>query len=168
MGQLGREARALQNPAFCGILLWAFCREYYDSHSTHNGAPFALTFLVLPMVLHEGTRQLILGTQPSSGLRFFTEKFSSPQIAQSDALATLQRRVEITRKLTMDSMQMLLGCGLLSLEPESGFLLASKARGLPQQIPESMDPLIRAAKRLGRWTSALTVYEVTATLRLAF
>ena len=120
------------------------------------------------MVLHEGTRDIILGTQPSSGLRFFTEKFATPQVAQSDALATLQRRIEVTRKLTMESMQMMLGCGLLALDPEAGSLLASKARGSPQQIPESMDPLMKAARRVGRWTSALTVYEVAATLRLAF
>jgi hypothetical protein len=120
------------------------------------------------MVLHESTRKLILGTNPSSGLRFFTDKFTTPQVSQSDAIATLQRRAEVTKKLTMESLRILLGCGMVRLDIETGVLFPSKARGLSQHIPASMEPQLKAAKRLGRWTSVLTVYEIAATLRLTF
>jgi hypothetical protein len=168
MATLGKEARALQNPACGAVLLWAFCSEYYDSHPTHNGAPLPLTFIVVPMVLHESTRQMVLGTNPSSGLRFFAEKFSSSNVSQSDVMATLQRRVRATRQLTMESLQLLLRCDMGTIDIESGSVIPSKTRGLGTQIPVTVDPLVKAAKKLGRWTSALTMYEVAATLGLAF
>src|SRR4051794_16082812 len=112
MGHLNKEARAIQNPAFASLLLWAFCSEYYEQHTTHGGPPISLMFIVLPMVLHEETRKLIDGTNPSSGLRFFADKFTSSQVSQSDALASLHRRTQITRKLTLEALRILLGTGL--------------------------------------------------------
>jgi hypothetical protein len=168
MGHLGKETRAIQNPAFGALLLWAFCSEYYEHHSTHNGPPVSLIFIVLPMVLHEETRKLIDGTNPSSGLRFFADKFTSSQVSQSDAIASLHRRAQMTRNLTLEALRMLLGTGMGAIDLEAAAVIPSKARGLTQQIPQTVQPFVKSARKLGRWTSALTLYEVGSTLRVAF
>lgn len=168
MGQLSREARALQNPAFGAVLLWSFAAEYVENHPTHDHPPLPITFLVIPMVLHEGTKKVILSTQGASGLRFFSDKFSTSEIAQSDAIATLQRRISMTRELTLESLQFLLRSGMVTIDIEAASVIPSKARGFGQQIPDSIDDAVKAAKKLGRWTSSLSIYEIASTLRLAF
>jgi hypothetical protein len=49
------EATTLLNPAFCGLLLNQSVQNF-DTASSHRGMPFALLFLVLPLILHRPTR----------------------------------------------------------------------------------------------------------------
>lgn len=49
------EERALLNPAFCAALLWHAARGH-ETTSGAAGMPFETSFLVLPIVLHAGTR----------------------------------------------------------------------------------------------------------------
>ena len=49
-----REAAALLNPAFIGLLLAHAARQHRDQNGTHMVWPLA--FLVAPLVLHEPTR----------------------------------------------------------------------------------------------------------------
>lgn len=51
------EERALLNPAFCSCLLWQAATGY---QSVANASlPFDVAFLVLPIVLHRRTRELL-------------------------------------------------------------------------------------------------------------
>ena len=49
------EERALLNPAFCAALLWHAARGH-ETAAGEPGMPFETSFLVLPIVLHAGTR----------------------------------------------------------------------------------------------------------------
>lgn len=51
------EVANLLNPAFCGLLLREAAVGYESV--TPTGLPFPLAFLVLPVVLHEATRELL-------------------------------------------------------------------------------------------------------------
>ncbi len=58
------EERALLNPSFCALLLW----HAANGHMAKDGVPLAFeeTFLVLPLVLHRGTRESLPRTARTS------------------------------------------------------------------------------------------------------
>lgn len=51
------EVRNLLNPAFCARILYVFCAEY--EKNAKGAIPFPLIYLVLPLVLHKRTREII-------------------------------------------------------------------------------------------------------------
>lgn len=51
------ELANLLNPAFCGFLLRTSIEGYLEASG--SGMPLALTFLVLPLVLHKATREAL-------------------------------------------------------------------------------------------------------------
>lgn len=57
------EERNLFNPAFCGLILAAAIREY--ERVAERPMPYSLTLLVLPLCLHQPTRDQILGNKVS-------------------------------------------------------------------------------------------------------
>ena len=58
-----REERALLNPGFCAQLLWCAARSCVRDG---GGLSFEEAFLVLPFVLHRGTREALpRGTRTS-------------------------------------------------------------------------------------------------------
>ena len=54
------EVANLLNPAFCGQILYRAIKSHMKE--TNKPMPYALAFLVLPLVLHSKTRQSIKGT----------------------------------------------------------------------------------------------------------
>jgi hypothetical protein len=59
------ETRNLLNPSFCSILLWSAARGYAEQ-SQKRTLPFEIAFLILPIVLHRGTRELLPRTPRTS------------------------------------------------------------------------------------------------------
>jgi ABC-3C biological conflict system middle component len=57
------EIRTLLNPAFCSLLLREAAKSY--AARTHTELPVALSFLVLPIVLHRPTREMLPRTSRS-------------------------------------------------------------------------------------------------------
>jgi hypothetical protein len=51
------EIANLLNPAFCAVILYATIAEYQKKSKI--GMPFTLLYLILPIVLHQGTRKKI-------------------------------------------------------------------------------------------------------------
>lgn len=63
------EERNLFNPAFCAVVLAAAIREY--ERVSGKPMPYSLTLLVLPMCLHQASREEILESKRKSVLRLF-------------------------------------------------------------------------------------------------
>jgi len=63
------EERNLFNPAFCAVILAAAIREY--QRVSGKPMPYSLTLLVLPMCLHQASREEILQNKRQSVLRVF-------------------------------------------------------------------------------------------------
>src|SRR3546814_16848028 len=66
------EVDLIQNPALGALLLWRFARTYQGEVARE--VPLHLAFLVLPMVLHQGSRNEIVSTRKASGLTLFAAK----------------------------------------------------------------------------------------------
>lgn len=119
-------------------------------------------------MLHEDTRSLVLSTQRGSSLRAFAEKFSQSKIAKSDLLVSIQSRMISFRGLTLDSLGILLSCGMATIDVETSNVLPCRAHGMKTQLADDKESLVRAARYVGGWMSTLTMYEIAVTLRLYF
>lgn len=161
MSKLLSEVQAMQNPALGAAVTWTFCQAY--TKKSGEPCPLPLAFIVLPIVLHERTRERVSSTQARSGLRKFQEKFTN----EGDLLLALNERALSMRQLSLASVRLALATGLLALDPVTGKLWPSEA-ALPRPVPDSVADLSAAAGKLGEWCSELTLHEVSAILRLEF
>ena len=116
MSVLGREIRAVQNPAIGATLIASATRGFSEASGVHAGMPIPLAFLVLPIVLHAATYRLVASTMKKSGLRYFAEKFGERKNAQSDLVLAIQRRAVSFRPTTFESLDLMLQSGLAVLD----------------------------------------------------
>lgn len=164
MTMLAVEAQNVQNPALGAAILWRFCCAYVKTHPTGDAPALPALFLVLPIVLHQATVDLLHSTRPSSGLRAFAAKFGDSKVSKQDLLLQIHERSLRWRTLTLQSIELAAAGRLIHLT-ESGFampLSKSKARGLPDEVKQ----LISDAEKLGAWFGPLTLHEITTTLKV--
>lgn len=167
MISLTQEVRNVQNPALGAGLLWRFSCGYSESHSTSNEAPLPLAFIVLPIVFHQVSETLVVGTRKSSGLRVFAAKFGNSDNSMQDLLLSLHGRMLSLRSLTVESLRVAIATRLLRLET-TGTLLALSRTQAAAGIPADVRRLMKSAEKLGNWCGLLTIHEVATTLKLRF
>lgn len=161
---LAREAQNIQNPALGAAILWRFCCGYVEAHPQSNLPRLPLLFLVMPIVLHEATAELLRRTRLSSGLRVFAAKFGDSQISKQDLLLQVHERAARWRLLSLQSIELASAGHLIQLS-DSGEVIPlsrTKARALPEEVKQ----LLADAEKLGAWCSQLTLHEVTTTLKV--
>ncbi len=161
---LAREAQNVQNPALGAAILWRFCCSYTTTHPTSDAPALPTLFVVLPIVLHQATAELLRRTRPSSGLRAFAAKFGESAVAKQDLLLQIHDRSLRWRALTMESIELAAAGSLIHLS-ESGVVMPlskTKARGLPDEVKQLMSD----AEKLGAWCGQLTLHEITTTLKV--
>src|SRR3954464_4855820 len=105
MSVLSQESRAVQNPALGATLLWRFASAFTDTHQTKDSPVLPLAYIVLPIVYHRETCELVAGTQRQTGLHGFVEKFSRPEVAKSDLLLAIHTRTLELRNLSTESLR---------------------------------------------------------------
>ncbi len=93
------EEANLFNPAFCATLLAKAAEEY--AKKAGKKFPFALAFLVLPVVLHQGTREAMPGSTITSLLPWIQK--NREQLV--DFAVRVQRLREITREAILFAVQ---------------------------------------------------------------
>ena len=161
---LAREAQNVQNPALGAAVLWRFCCGYSDAHPVSEPPRLPLLFLVLPIVLHQATAELLRRTRVSSGLRAFAAKFGEVAVSKQDLLLQIHERALRWRPLTLQSVELAAAGRLLQLL-EAGEVIPlsrTKARGLPDEVKQ----LLADAEKLGVWCGQLTLHEITTTLKV--
>jgi|SRR5271157_5409363 len=169
MASLSKQVEEIQNPALGAVLLASYVRGYFDAHPTHASAPLPTLFIVLPILLHKETAEVVKGTQKGSGLRAFADKFSASSVAKSDLILSIQSRAYSMRDLTAESISIMLRTGLASID-------VSTATMTPRDVPpggekglsSSIKLLVRSSLKLGAWLSAVSLYEAGLTLKVVF
>jgi hypothetical protein len=161
---LAWEVQNIQNPALGAAALWRFCCGYVEAHPTDDPPYLPLLFLVLPVVLHRATAELLRHTRPSSGLRAFAAKFGDSQVLKQDLLLQVHERAVRWRPLSLQSIELAAAGHLIQLSErgEAIPLSRTKARGLPDEVKQ----LLADAEKLGLWCGQLTLHEVTTTLKV--
>lgn len=161
---LAREAQNVQNPALGAAILWRFCCAYVATHPTGSAAPLPTLFVVLPIVLHQTTAELLRRTRPSSGLRAFAAKFGDSAVAKQDLLLQIHQRSLRWRTLTMQSIELAAAGRLIHLVDSGEVIALSKTR--PRGLPDDVKQLMSDAEKLGTWCGSLTLHEITTTLKV--
>src|SRR6266508_1954061 len=106
MSVLTEESRAVQNPALGAALVWRFACAYSNAHRTKDSPVLPLAYIVLPIIYHRETCELVVGTQRQSGLHGFVEKFSRSNVAKADLLLSIHGRMLELKDLSTTSLQM--------------------------------------------------------------
>lgn len=164
MKMLAREAQNVLNPALGAALLWRFCSAFGTAHPTNDAPALPILFVVLPIVLHQATVELLRCTRRSSGLRAFAAKFGDTTVSKQDLLLQIHDRSLRWRSLTLQSIE-LAAAGRLIYLTDAGEVIPlskTKARGLPDEVKQLMSD----AEKLGSWCGPLSVHEITTTLKV--
>lgn len=144
--QRAREEAANLNPAFCGELLLRTVSEY--KRLREQPFPFALTFLVLPIALHQKTRSLLPGNSSASFISWIAER--RPFL--TDMPDRVLRLMPITREAILFSI-----CHHLLVFEQGGLVPGTKrinSRTRPAPSTDDADEVRRTAALLGRWFAA--------------
>jgi hypothetical protein len=166
MGALARETKAVQNPALGAMLLWRASVGYRESSTTGAPMPLPLLFLVLPIVLHDDTVALLLGTRSQSGLHKFIEKFHLSSQSKTDLVLAVGPRALKMRALSLDSLRLALTTSLLSIDRTVAGVFPLSTTPARLGIPTSIRPMLLAAERLGGWLARVTPYEAAVELQV--
>lgn len=167
MATLTQETRNVQNPALGAVLLWRFATGYSGHHKTSDHPPIPELFIVLPIIFHHETFEILKGTNRPSGLHGFADKFSRKAVGKSDVLLGIQSRALLWRKLTMESLHLSIATRLLTVSRSEATaipLTTTSSRG----APKSVKTLISNAEKLGEWCSELSLFEIGTILKVGF
>lgn len=167
MTTLTQETRNVQNPALGAVLLWRFVCGYAEHHKTSDYPPIQQLFIVLPIIFHRETFEILKSTNRPSGLHGFADKFSRAAVGKSDVLLGIQSRAFLWRALTLESLNLSFATRLLTVSRTDATaipLTTTSSRGVPQSIK----PLMSNSKKLGEWCSDLSLFEVGTILKVGF
>ena len=167
MSTLTQEVRHVQNPALGGILLWRFACGYTEHHKTSDPPPLHLLFVVLPILFHSETLEVLKRTNRPTGLHGFADKFSRSEFGMSDVLLAIQSRAVSWRHLTWESIQLGIRSRLITLSSSHGTLIPLSTAS-PTGVPPSVRPLLTNAEKLGEWCSDLSLFEIATILKVGF
>src|ERR1700675_3067915 len=92
------ELNLVQNPALGAYVLWQFGLGYQSLDG--EAAKLLAVFLVLPIVLHRPTLELVGSTQKGSGLALFAAKLAE----REENLLAVHTRALVLRPLTLRSI----------------------------------------------------------------
>ncbi|MCK1403506.1 hypothetical protein IVB45_01915 [Bradyrhizobium sp. 4] len=158
------EIEIVQNPALGAFVLWRFGLGY---QSEDGRAPLLpLSFLVLPLLLHRPTLEVISSTYKTSGLALFAGKLGK----ERENLLAIHERALALRPLTFQSIGLGINQRLLTLDYENVTIRANtpdSSKGKPA-IPERIKALTNGADKLGFWFSQLSFQQVASILVVQF
>lgn len=135
------EVANLFNPAFCALLLRRTIDAYH--HSVKNGMDFPLAFIVLPIVLHKATREVL--PTISTKLNVWMQRHHEMRIGFAERTQNL---VPITREGLMFALQQ----GALQLD-ETGALIPGAVKLEKHSVDAASETAIclKKAEFIGRW-----------------
>jgi|SRR5271157_1232885 len=151
-----QEEATLLNPAFCALILSLAVEDY--ARTLRDGMPFALAFLVLPIVLHKPTRDSL----PQRT----TRALSSWLDEHEDLRATFAERARALSPYVREALLFSLLHERLKLTDQGHLIIGAKERGFTSYVTAATDEVkvcLTKAQFVGRWlTSAGNVPTIFA------
>jgi len=136
------EVANLLNPAFCSLLLREAVLGYLKEHA--QGMPYAVSFLVLPIVLHKATRD----TFPASISTKLHAWLQENQVTRVGLSSRARGLVPYSREALIYS----LSSSLLSVSRDGRLVPAKGKVKLPKWDKDSeVTTCVKKAYFLGRW-----------------
>ena len=142
------EEANLFNPAFCVALLAKTTGDYFKK--VGRSFPFALSFLVIPIVLHRGTRLSLPGSTVTSLLSWVQDN--------REQLVDFPTRVSRSRSITREALIFGVHHQTLILTSDGGVALGSKHRSATERrtglFTDEARECVDRAGFVGRWFSS--------------
>lgn len=169
MTEVGRpvrlsEAAIVQNEALGAYVLWKFGLGFQERAG--QAATLPLAFLVLPLILHAPTLEIVLSTYKASGLHLFVGKLG----AQREDLIAVHGRALSLRQLSLESLMRAEQSGLIRIDPKTATMWAVGPyddQAAPS-LPERIRRVAPASEKIGYWFASLSDQQVANTLRVEF
>ena len=158
------ELEIVQNPALGAYAIWRFAAGYQTQGE--KPSPLPLAFLVLPLLLHRSTLDLIGSTQKRSGLTLFAAKLGEDR---ENLLAVHGRALKL-RTLTLKSIGLAVNTGLATVDYTDATFRANtlSARTRKAVLPERIRGFSGAADKIGHWFALMNLSQISSTLRIDF
>jgi hypothetical protein len=158
------ELEIVQNPALGAYAIWQFGLGYQADDS--RPAALHLVFLVLPLLFHTQTLDVIGSTRKSSGLTLFAAKLGE----EREDLLAVHERARSLRALTLESIGLGIRNKLLSLDYADASMRANTLLGPSASpvLPERLKGLPKSADKIGYWFSKAGLSQVANTLKVEF
>ena len=142
------EEANLFNPAFCAVLLAKASEEY--AKKTQQPLPFALAFLVLPVVLHPGTRSVLPGSTVTSLLPWVQE--------HREQLVNFSGRVQSLCPITREALLFGAQNETLAVVGSGGIAVGARRLSATEKrtglFTDEARECVERAGFLGRWLAA--------------
>ena len=142
------EEANLFNPAFCTALLAKAIEDYIKK--TQQPFPFALAFLVLPVVLHRGTRDILPSSTVSSLLTWIQDNRVQ--------LVNFPSRVRSMQRITKDTIIFGVQHETLAIVDSGGIVIGPRKQSATKKrtslFTSEAHECIDRAGFLGRWLAA--------------
>jgi hypothetical protein len=137
-------AANLLNPAFCGEVLRRSIQSFQDGERTYF--PYPLMFVILPILLHQETRQTLPGTTRTSFFEWITE--------HQHVKVHFYERAKSLVPYTREAFLFLLQHQVVEIH-ENGTLSvkAYRKKRLPDSGKEEIEEIFSKASFLGKWFS---------------
>lgn len=157
-GALLREYEIMQNPALGANALWAFTQGFI-SRPVEELQQLTLWHLVtvLPLVLHDTSRKMILKRRESSGLRSILDRDTASSVAQNEVIFNFDNRLKAMENRTFRSLNVAIACNLITLE--DGYFTSTVSYKLPKKVSGESKDILKAANKLGVWAGKMSSFE---------
>lgn len=141
------EERNLLNPAFCSMLLWHAAKGASEnSNSIRTSLSFNEAFLILPLALHQNTRES-LPVRVSSSFPVWIS--ANPLI-----VASLPERAKSLVPYTKEAITFGTSGGIFGIESEEIEIVsdyASRVRAAMRQTSAEVQQCMKKSEFLGKW-----------------
>ena len=134
------EIRNLFNPAFCGVLLARAIKAF--EVEDERGMPFSLTLLVLPLVLHRPSRQVICLSNRAYFLKVVEE---NPEL-----IVGFGERARSYLPYALEAFGMLMHMGCILVTDDGRIKLVPRRVSTKELESSECKECEQTAKRLGR------------------
>jgi len=152
-----REEARLLNPAFCCVTITSACAGY--SESSNQSLPFALAFIVLPIILHKHTRESLPRTSRTSIPAWLQE--------HAEARLRFHERLMALQPHTREAMRYGLAFDWIAMG-DSGVIRCVVPDALINRAVRSLDgdarDCVSRARFLGKWLGTTASTETTMAL----
>ena len=158
------ELEIVQNPALGAYAISRFGLGFQAEDGRRPAFP--LVFLVLPLVLHRTTLEVIGSTRKASGLTLFAAKLGE----ERENLLAVHERALLLRTLTLQSIAMGVSARLLTVDYAEATLRANtlEPRAKKPVLTERIKAVSGAAEKLGYWFLKASLTQVAVALRVEF
>ncbi|CDL81230.1 three component ABC system middle component [Xenorhabdus szentirmaii] len=142
------EESYLFNPAFCVLLIANTSSEF--TKKTGCPLPFALAFMILPIILHQKTRKALPATTVTSLMTWSQDN--------REIMVNFPERVRRLNAITRESILFGVGLSALCLDENGDIMKGSKLRSPTEKrtplITQEVGECIERASFLGRWLAS--------------